>query len=341
MTDNIKFFKAALDEPKRIVITTHTRPDADALGSSLCLKHYLTKLGHNVSVITPTGYPSFLKWMSGEEDVIIYTDDQETSGKLVEEADFIVCNDFSSLKRIDALGSLVQEAQGDKVLIDHHLHPDEFAKYTLWDSNASSTCELIYRLISQFGDNQLLDSDMGECLYAGIMTDTGSFRFPSTSKEVHLILADLIGKGVDHSRVHRLIYDDNKASRLRLLGYALSQKLVVLPELNAAYITLSQAELDEFDYKQGDTEGMVNYALSITGIVFASIIMEKDGMVKMSFRSVGKFNVNDFARTHFNGGGHKNAAGGASKESFVVTVDKFKNLIPKYAQELSYDRNAD
>lgn len=336
MENNILEFKYFLKKPRKIVITTHTRPDADALGSSLSLLLFLQKKGHQAHVITPTSYPAFLNWMPQNSQVLIYTDDEEKAHSLIDEADCIVCNDFSSLNRIDAMGDIVRKSPVPKVLIDHHLEPEEFATYQLWDPMASSTCELIFRLIDEFDEKSLIDKDMASCVYAGIMTDTGSFRFPSTSKAVHLILAELYETGIDHSAIHRLIYDNNKLSRLRLLGYALSEKLIVFEDLNTALISLNEQELKRFNYEQGDTEGIVNYALSVSGIVFAAIIMEKDGMVKFSFRSVGDFNVSKFAKTHFNGGGHKNAAGGRSDLEYDATIKKFKSILPDYKDELLF-----
>ena len=336
MINTISGLKGLLEEPKKIVITTHVRPDADALGSSLALYLTFKKLNHDVTVITPSGYPNFIKWMKGNEEVLVYSSETDhTCQALIKDADITICNDFSALCRINELGDYIGASKGIKVLIDHHLEPEDFADYALWNPSASSTCELIYNAIHDWGHASLIDEHIAACIYAGIMTDTGSFRFPSTSKEVHLILADLFDKGIDHSKIHRLVYDDNNESRLRLLGYALSEKLVVNHDYKTAYITLSQAELDRFQYEQGDTEGIVNYALSINGIVFAAIIMEKDNMVKMSFRSVGSFNVSQFAKTHFNGGGHKNAAGGRGDSSFTDEITKFTTLLPSYKDQLT------
>jgi phosphoesterase RecJ-like protein len=220
------------------------------------------------------------------------------------------------------------------VLIDHHQQPEDFASYQLWDIKASSTAELIHTYIGINGDLDLIDKGMSECIYAGMMTDTGSFRYPSTSKNVHLIIADLMGKGLDHSKVHRLIYDDNTESRLRLLGYFLSEKLVVLPEYHTAYFAISEEELKRFEYKTGDTEGIVNYALSMKGIVFAGIFMKKDGMVKISLRSVGSFSAAEFSRINFSGGGHHNAAGGKSDDTLEETEQRFLTLVKEQKDKL-------
>lgn len=335
---NILELNPLLKDTKKIVITTHQKPDADALGSSLALFRYLKKKGHDVAVIAPTDYPQFLNWMEGNNEVIVYTEEEEKSSNLVAEADFIFCLDFSQLSRINELGELVRKSSAEKILIDHHQEPEDFAVYQLWDVKASSTSELIYVYIELSKDLDLIDKGISECIYAGMMTDTGSFRFPSTSKKVHLIIADLMDRGLDHSKVHRLIYDDNTESRLRLLGYFLSQKLVVLPEYHTAYFAISEKELMDFDYKSGDTEGIVNYALSMKGIVFAGIFMQKEGMIKISFRSVGSFSAAEFSRLNFSGGGHHNAAGGKSDDTLKATEDKFLTLLrgQKDSLEKSY-----
>ncbi len=319
---------------RKIVITTHQKPDADALGSSLALFSYLSKKGHDVHVITPTDYPEFLFWMEGNSDVRVFTETEKTSSTLIADADFIYCLDFSQLSRINELGELVRNSSAVKVLIDHHQEPEDFASYELWNTEASSTAELIYTYIEINGELDLIDKGISECIYAGMMTDTGSFRYPSTSKKVHLIIADLMDKGLDHSKVHCLVYDDNTESRLRLLGYFLSEKLVVLQDLHTAYFTISEEELNRFNYKNGDTEGIVNYALSMKGIVFAGIFMEKDGIVKISFRSVGSFSAAEFSRSYFCGGGHHNAAGGKSDDTLKETEQRFLGLLEKEKENL-------
>ena len=333
---NLDAFKELLDSPKKVVITTHQKPDADALGSSLGLAAFLKKKGHEVSVITPTDYPAFLNWMKGHEEVIIYNQQNEArSHKIIEEAGMIFCLDFSSLHRINELGEKVRQARAVKVLIDHHLEPEDFADFAKWSTKAAATTELLYELIVEMGEQDLIDKDMAECLYAGIMTDTGSFRHANTSKNVHMVTASLIEKGADVSKVSQLIYDTNSLERLKFVGYALSEKLVVLKEFNTAYISINAEELTKFNSKTGDTEGLVNYALSIEGIVFAAIIIDRNDMIKMSFRSIGEFSVNEFARNHFDGGGHKNAAGGKSNLSFDETLKMFEALLPRYKEKLN------
>lgn len=332
----IEALKALLNTPQKIVITTHQRPDADALGSSLGLMLYLQKRGHSVTVITPTDYPGFLKWMKGNNEVVIYGEGTiEKSKNLMGEADLIFCLDFSALSRIDALGDLVRAAKADKVLIDHHLEPEDFAKYRSWDTGAAATAELVFDFIIDMGDEALIGKDIAECLYAGILTDTGSFKHPNVTQHVFEVCASLVAKGADSSKVSKLIYDTNSEDRLRLLGFSLSKKLKILPEFNTAYFALSAEELKKFNTQAGDTEGLVNYALSMGGIKMAALMKDSDGMIKMSFRSVGNFSVNEFARNHFSGGGHKNAAGGKSNDSLDETVKKFENLLKEYKPTLN------
>lgn len=327
--------KDLLSSPKKIVITTHQKPDADALGSSLAMWGYLKKKGHEVTVISPTDYPSFLNWMGGQEDVIIFDqDNQELSKQLVLGADVIFCLDFSALSRIGQLGDIVRKAKAKKVLIDHHLEPESFPDISFSDVTAAATAVLIFKIIIGLGDKKLLDTCIGECIYAGIMTDTGSFRHPSTNKEVHLIIAELINLSVDISKIHRLIYDNNSEKKLRFVGHALLNKLKVIPELRSSYIAISAEELQYFDSQTGDTEGLVNYALSVENIVLAAVIIEREDMVRISFRSKGEFSVNEFARKYFYGGGHRNAAGGRSELSLEETVKKFEDTVEENRESL-------
>lgn len=335
MQQAIHAFRDALSRPRRVVITTHHKPDADALGSSLGLAGYLKKKGHQVTVITPTDYPDFLAWMKGNDDVIVFeAGNQERAAALVADAELICCLDFSSLARINKLGELVRQAPAEKVLIDHHLEPEDFAKYTFWTTEASSTAELVFQLIVDLGDKSLVDPEIGDALYAGIMTDTGSFKHPSTTARTHEVVAELIRLGTNVHKVSKLIYDNNTLERLRFLGYTLSEKLQVLPELNTAFIAISAEELKKYNSRTGDTEGLVNYALSIQGVVMAALIVDQTEAVKISFRSIGEFSVNAFARAHFEGGGHKNAAGGVSYLPLEDTVNKFVGLLPQYKEQL-------
>ena len=330
-THTVEEIKQLLSKPQKIVITCHHKPDADALGSSLALCSYLQKKEHEVLVITPSDYPWFLNWMVGNDKVLVFDPKKERSKKSTEkafkEANIIFCLDFSAIERVQDLKEILVNAPATKILIDHHLEPEHFTKYELWDTTAAATTELVYEFITKMGDTDLIDIPIAECIYAGIMTDTGSFRFPSTTAKVHTIIADLIRIGVDNHKIHNLVYDNNSEDRLRFLGFALSEKLIVLQNKKTAYFCISEAELLKFNSKTGDTEGLVNYALSIEGINFAALMIERPDAVKLSFRSRGQFSVNDFARKYFDGGGHKSAAGGKSDLNLIDTENKFLDIL--------------
>ncbi|KAB7731929.1 bifunctional oligoribonuclease/PAP phosphatase NrnA [Rudanella paleaurantiibacter] len=325
-----------LQHPQTILITTHQNPDADAMGSSLGLAAYLKKRGHRVTVVTPTDYPQSLHWLAGNSDVVVFEERVRTAvTQLVDEADLLFCLDFSSLDRIRELGALIRQARGRKILIDHHLEPESFADLSLWDPTAAATAQLIFRLIVGLGHKDMIDVPMAECLYAGLMTDTGSFRHGSTTGDVHRMAADLLDLHIDVSSIHRRIYDNTSLDKLRMLGYVLNEKLVVVPEYKFAYITLSAEELKRFRSKTGDTEGLVNYALSVEGVVMAAILIDRGEEIRISFRSVGEFSVRELASAHFNGGGHRNAAGGRSRLSLAETEDWLLSVVPRYQQQLA------
>jgi bifunctional oligoribonuclease and PAP phosphatase NrnA len=326
--------KRLLSTGQQIVIVTHWSPDGDAIGSSLGLWHYLRKKGHKVNVVTPNDYPEFLHWMPGHKQVTDAQRDPAKAAKLIAKASLIFCLDFNDLKRINVLGKLVAESKAPKMLIDHHPQPDNFAKFNLHRVAASSTAELVYEFIALMGDEKLVDKHIANCLYVGIMTDTGSFRFPATTARTHAVVQRLMEAGAENALNHNRIYDDNSENRIRLLGYALTDKLEVIPELRTAFFALSHEEHEHFNFQKGDTEGLVNYGLTMRGIVFSAFFAERDGIIKCSFRSKGKFDVNQFARENFNGGGHTNAAGGASQLSLKDTVAKFTKLLPAYLDQL-------
>lgn len=337
---NFKDVKAELSSPKKIVIIPHKTPDADALGSSLGLRGYLTKKDHHVQVISPTDYPKFLNWMEGNETVLIYeSEDQNDCAHYINEAEIIFCLDFNNLSRINDLGHKVEISHAKKFLIDHHLEPDCFADFAFISIEASATAELVYELIVKLGDRDLIDKPIAECLYAGIMTDTGQFKHSNTNQNVHYVTANLMELGADTGKVASLIYDTNSYDRMKFLGFALSQRLKYLPEYHTAFIAINAEDLEKFNSQTGDTEGLVNYALSMEGVVLGVLISERDGEIKLSMRSKGDFSVNDFARKHFNGGGHKNAAGGTSEISFEDTVSKFERIIKQYREELNQIAN--
>jgi len=318
-----------------IVVTTHHKPDGDAMGSSLALNGYLTALGHAVSVITPTDYPSFLHWMPNHDDVIIFEEKEAYCSTLTLKADLIFCVDFNDLKRINNFGLVVAKSQAQKVMIDHHLEPSGFDDYRFWTVEASSSCELVYEFIRKANDTNLINQSIANCLYTGMMTDTGSFRYRGTSSNTHRIIADLIDKGAQNSLIHELVYDTNTMMRLKLMGFILYHKIEILSEFNTALIHLSHEELMRFEIRTGDTEGFVNFGLSIEGIRFSVLIIDRTKLVKMSFRSKGDFSCNEFARAYFEGGGHKNAAGGQSTSSLEATVARFKEILPLYKDQLT------
>jgi phosphoesterase RecJ-like protein len=323
-----------LATPSRILITTHTNPDGDAIGSSLALCAYLGKKGHRVKVMVPDAYPDFLAWLPGHEKILIFKDQQQDCIQAIEESEIIFSVDYNSFSRLNEAGNLVMSSKAVKILIDHHLNPAPHYDFMISVSATSSTCELIYDFIRESGDQHLMDKEIAMCIYTGIATDTGSFSYSCNDAKTYMVVADLFRLGIDGEHIHRLIYDTYSESRLRLLGYSISDKLVVLPELHTAYITLSKDELDRFNHQIGDTEGIVNYALSIKDINLAALFMERDGIVKVSFRSKGNFPVNVLAADYFNGGGHSNASGANCDTSLEDTVSLFLSLLPQFSHKL-------
>jgi bifunctional oligoribonuclease and PAP phosphatase NrnA len=325
-----------LNQPKKVVITMHQKPDGDAMGSTLGLYHFLNKIGHNCTVISPTNWASFLNWMPGCDKVLDYESQTSKADKIIDEAEWIFCLDFNVLNRTKRMEDKLRSAKGDRILIDHHREPQTaFFTYGNCDVEKSSTAEMVYDFIINSGNADKIDETIGECLYAGVMTDTGSFRFPSTKSSVHKMVFDLKEKGLEHSHVHEELFDNFLEGRFRFIGHVLLNRMEVFYEYNTALITIPQADLIKFNVKTGDTEGLVNYALSIQGIKLAAVIIDRGEERKSSFRSKGNFDVNTFARTYFNGGGHFNAAGGFNKEPLDEVVLKFKAAITENAAQLS------
>lgn len=333
--EDIKQVEKLLSTTQRIVIVPHKNPDGDAIGSTLGLWHFLKNKGQNATIISPNDFPKFLKWMPGTADILNFEKENSQSKALIEEATLIFTLDFNHLGRIGQMQAFLEASSAPKVMIDHHQEPSDYALITYSDVSMSSTCEMVYNFINFLGGTSEITSEIANCLYTGIMTDTGSFKFSSTTSKTHRIVAELMDKGAQNTYIHNVVYDTNSPSRLHLLGCAL-KNMVILEEFNTAYITLSQEELDQYDYKKGDTEGFVNYGLTLEGIKFAVIFIEnkEEGIIKISFRSEGDFSVNEFARAHFEGGGHNNAAGGKSDVSLTETAKYFVNLLPKYKKEL-------
>ncbi len=324
-----------LAQPKKIVITTHHKPDGDAMGSSLGLYNYLIQQGHHAKAITPTDYPDFLSWLPGNGEVIIYTDHVEKATDLIAGADLIFCLDFNALSRINEMGELVGASNAVKVMIDHHLEPQDFDDYRYWDINACATAQLIYTFIAEeLNNKKLINKDVATCLYTGIMTDSKSFSLPNTTSAVHRIIADLIDAGAVNWYIYDQVYNNSSENRLRFLGICLSERLEVLPEFNTAIITATKEDLEKYEVITGDTEGIVNYALSITGIRLAAFIVERTDKIKLSLRSKGEFPANDICKKYFSGGGHRNAAGGMSTDSLEQVVNQFKLILPEYKKLL-------
>jgi phosphoesterase RecJ-like protein len=318
-----------------IVIVTHHRPDGDAMGSSLGLFHFLEKMGHRVKVIVPSIYPDFLFWLPGCDQVINYESNSKSCENLIQNSSLVFCLDFNWLNRADKLENSLRNCKAKKILIDHHLHPEDVFDVVVSYQDVSSTSELIVDLIMGLDEVSKIDSNIAYCLYCGIMTDTNSFRFSSMKARTHRIVAGLMDAGAKNYIIHEMVFDNAQESRLRLLGHALSEKLVVLPEYRTAYISLTEKELNEYNYQQGDTEGFVNMALGIKGIMLAVFFSEKSGIIKISFRSKGDFSVQELSSRFFNGGGHKNASGGTSNDSMENTLNRFLEILPLYKSQLN------
>lgn len=333
--DEINIIKELLSKKKDILIIPHKNPDGDAIGSATGLKFYLDKLGHNTNIISPNKYPQFLEWMDAENKIINYTNSNQINS-IIENADIIFTLDFNNLIRISQMKEAVEKAKGVKIMIDHHENPSDYAQFMYSDPEMSSTCEMIFHFIDMLGDKNMIDKNISKSLYTGIMTDTGSFKFPSTTHITHEVVSQLLKTGISHFEIHNKIYDNNKPERLKLLSHALNN-ITIIDEYNTCYIYLSQNDLDKFNYEKGDTEGIVNYGLSIKNIKFAIIFMEnsKENVIRISLRSRGDFDVNDFSKKIFGGGGHKNAAGAVSKLGLQKTIDYFLESIKNYKELLN------
>lgn len=334
--EEINAVKKLLSKPQKIVIVPHKNPDGDAIGSTLALWHYLKNMEHDAFIISPNSYPKFLKWIPGNEQILNFEKENSQAKEKIRQASLIFTLDFNHLGRIGQMEPALEEASAEFIMIDHHQAPSDYAHITYSDITMSSTCEMVYNFLEFLGDTDRITPKMADCLYTGIMTDTGSFKYSSTTSRTHKVVAQLIEKGAENTKIHNLVYDTNTPSSLHLLGCAL-KNMVILEEYNTAYIILSQEELDANNFQKGDTEGFVNYGLTLKGINFAVIFIEnkEEGIIKISFRSEGDFSVNEFARKHFNGGGHTNAAGGRSDISLTETAKHFVALLKGYKEELN------
>ncbi len=329
---DISEIKEAIAYPKGIVIISHRNPDGDAIGSSLGLKLFLDKFGHNSKVILPSDYPGTFHFLSGIDQCIIFDHEQAKSKELIAAADIIFCLDFNSLDRVDKIGPFIQDSKAKKVLIDHHLDPEPFADYVFSDIHASSTCEMIHKFILDLSEGEKLDPEIGEALFTGLITDTGSFKY-STRPETYTTAADLKKIGVDDYGLQDKIFNTVTEKQMRLLGHCLANRMEVIPEYAAGIIALTKEDYVSFDIQRGDTEGIVNYLLMLQGIEVAAFIREQPTIVKLSLRSKGDISVQEICRNHFNGGGHKNASGGAAYAKLDDIVTRFKTVLPRYVNK--------
>lgn len=331
---NFEELKSLLSEPKRIVLLPHRNPDGDAIGSTLAMRLYLSKLGHSCEVISPNDFPKFLKWMEGAKDIQIAEYNPGHSRRTIEKAELIFLLDFNTTARIDEVGEWLDRSEAPKVLIDHHQEPDQF-DFMYSDVEMPATCQMVYKFIEAMGHLDLIDVSLAECIYTGILTDTGGFRYRTTSAETHRIVANLLEKGLNLDKIYNEVYDNQSVGRLKLLGVTLDS-LIAMPDYRTAYMKLTRAEQAEYGMQKGDTEGFVNYGLGINNNVLSVFFIEdqQHDFIKISFRSKGGFDVNQFARKHFNGGGHISAAGGRSDLGMEETIEKFVKILEGYKQEL-------
>jgi phosphoesterase RecJ-like protein len=323
----IEELKPLLQSPKKVVITMHQKPDADAMGSSLALFHYLRRKGHAVTVISPTNFPDFLKWMPGSAEVLDFESSQDKALAALDGIDLLFCLDFNALYRTKNMAPYLEKLNCIKILVDHHLEPQPGFDYGVSDTSAASTALLIYEMLYKLGEEQYITDEIAQCVYAGTMTDTGSFRFASTSARVHRMVADLLDRGLKHELIHQAIYDNFLENRLRFIGHSLLHRMEVYYEYNTAMMAIPYSDLKRFDLQTGDTEGLVNFLLSIQGIKLAALIIDRKEEIKLSFRSKDNFDVNSFARKYFEGGGHFYAAGGRSSDPLDKTVQRFIKAI--------------
>ena len=328
---NIKTLTDLLVKRPKISIIPHKNPDGDAIGSCLALYQYLRKKQHDVCVVSPTDYPDFLKWLPDNDSVLIFTNNSQEALNQIANSKLIFTLDFNSLYRADTLTEVLQASDADFVMIDHHQQPDTYAVVTYSEPTASSTCELIYKFIEKLDDLELIDQHIATCLYTGIMTDTGAFKYSLTTATTHRIVASLIEKGANPSLISTNVFDSYSIDRLQLLGKALD-KLIFLPQYQTAYITLSANDLKQVNFQKGDTEGVVNYGLRIKEANLAVIFIEEENeqIIKISFRSKGNLDVNVLARKYFSGGGHINASGGHSEKSLKDTLAYFLKVLPEF-----------
>lgn len=327
-TQDYQAIQSLFAQPQKVAIIPHRSPDGDAMGSTLAIYHLMRKLGHDATVIAPNAFPYSLKWLPSSEQVVIFEENTAAATAILEAATVVFTLDFNAFHRTGEMGKVLERIHPVYIMIDHHQSPDSYPTYMYSDTSIGSTCEMVYNFIQKAGYAQHLDAVIATCIYTGMVTDSGSFRFPSTSPTTHRIVAELLELGVENGKVHPAIYDNNTYDSLQLLGICL-RNLKIIPEKKTSYSTLSSEELASCHYVKGDTEGFVNYGLSIRNVNFTALFIEHqdEHIIKISFRSKGDFDVNQFARTYFNGGGHINAAGGKSTLSLAETVARFQEIV--------------
>ena len=326
--------KELLSEPRNTVILSHRNPDGDAIGSSLAMKLFLDQFGHTTHVILPSEFPEEFEFLPDSEEILIWDIHTEECKQVLKNKTVFIFLDFNSLSRIDKLGDFIDKLPGQRIMIDHHLYPDDMGEFMFSEPEASSTCEMVYKFIEAMGEKRKLNPQVGTCIYTGMVTDTGSFKH-ATNPDLFRFVADLVDRGVDDTMVQDKVFNSQKEKHLRLLGHCLANRMEILDEYNTGLIWLSKKDYENFNIQRGDTEGIVNYLLSIKSVRMAAFIHNQPSIVKLSLRSKGDLDVQDICRKHFNGGGHKNAAGAHSHESLKSTIDKFKNILPQYKSELT------
>ncbi len=333
-TQKIQKAKKLIESAKSIAVIPHHNPDGDAIGSALAAWNLLTKMGKSAKIISPNTFPEFLQWLPGGSEVITASTEKKLAGEIIRDSDLLIMADFNDLSRVKGLEDLILGSDAGKILIDHHPNPKKFADIIISDTTVSSTAELLSEFIIEAGFEKFLDHDVAECLYTGIITDTGSFSYNSSNPVTFTIVSALLKTGIDKDKIHSRIYNNFSHQRMQLLGYCLHEKFKVLPEYHTGYISITQEELSRFGFQPGDTEGFVNYPLSVKGVIFSALFIERQDCIKLSFRSKGNFPANSFSATHFNGGGHLNAAGGECLLDMDSCILRFTDLLAEYSDEL-------
>jgi len=331
---NIEQFSRVIDSGKKIAIVPHVNPDGDAVGSCIGMQRILTNMGKDAQVIIPNDFPDFLSWMKGCDEVVDFEKKPELASQIIDQADTLCVLDFNDVSRTEDMSKCLSAFEGKTIMIDHHPNPQTKCDVMISYPEVSSTCELLFRVAHGAGYLKYIDKDAAGAIFTGMMTDTGNFSYNASDPETYRIIAHLLDIGIDKDAIHSNVYHTFSEDRWRLIGHSLKDKMVILPEYRTGYISLTKSELDQFNFQSGDTEGLVNYPLMVKGIAFCVFFMEKEDMVKVSLRSKGSFSVNEFARAHFNGGGHNNAAGGRTDLKMEEAIEKLISLLPDYKSQL-------